>query len=189
MSAPAAKARSLPVTIMQRTWWPRSQLSSASASSFSKAVFSAFSASGRLSVAIPTAPCTSVFMFMSLSRLAFGTIEAGPAGLDNALHCPFASQFARLAFAAIDQEVMLEIAGVAGGLGMVAQGGSAGGDGVFQHFLDGGNQGRDALLFDGACKPPGRNASAQQGLADIDIAQSRDQPLIQQRRFDGSLFA
>jgi len=36
MSAPAAKARALPVTIMQRTSLPRSQASSASASSLSQ---------------------------------------------------------------------------------------------------------------------------------------------------------
>src|SRR5689334_15766112 len=115
MSAPAAKARSLPVTIMQRTSLLRSQASSASASSFSSAVFSAFSASGRLSVAMPTEPFTSVLMLlMFASGLAFGTIEGGTAGLDNALHRPRAFVLARLAFAAIDQEMMLEVAGIAG---------------------------------------------------------------------------
>src|SRR5579859_136047 len=122
MSAPAANARSLPVTIMQRTSLPRSQASSASASSFSKAVFKAFKASGRLSVAMPTEQFTSVLIFISASRLAFGTIESGTAGLHDALHRPGTVVLAPKALAPIDQEMMLEIAGIAGGLGMVAQG-------------------------------------------------------------------
>src|SRR6266702_3096102 len=150
MSAPAAKARSLPVTIMQRTSVPRSQASRASASSLSKGVFSAFSASGRLSVAMPTAPFTSVLMFMSASRLAFGTIESRTAGLHNALYRPGAVAFAGLAFPAIDQEMMLEIAGIAGGLGMIAQGRAAGGDGVLQNFLDGRHQCRQTIALDRA---------------------------------------
>src|SRR4051812_13491063 len=106
MSAPAAKARSLPVTIMQRTSLPTSQASSASASSFSISVFSAFSASGRFSVAMPTEPLISVLMFMLFSLLAFGAIEGGASGLHDALHLVLASQLTGLAFAAIDQEMM-----------------------------------------------------------------------------------
>src|SRR6201996_493347 len=122
MSAPAAKARSLPVTIMQRTSLPLSQASSASASSLSSAVLSAFSASGRFKVAMPTAPFTSVLMFMAASCLAFRTIKGRTARLDNALHCPGAFVLTLVAFTAIDQKMVLEIAGIPGGLGVVAQG-------------------------------------------------------------------
>jgi hypothetical protein len=41
--------------------------------------------------------------------------------LNNALHCSGAFVFALQPFAAIDQKMMLEIAGIAGGLGMIAQ--------------------------------------------------------------------
>src|SRR5437016_27217 len=116
MSAPAAKARSEPVTIMQRTSLPRSHASNASASSLSSAVFRALSASGRLSVAIPTGPFTSVLMLlMRFSRLTFGTIKSGTARLHDALDRSLAAELTGLALAAIDQEMMLEIAGIAGG--------------------------------------------------------------------------
>src|SRR5262245_40632123 len=142
MSAPAAKARSEPVTIMQRTSVPRSQLSSASANSLSKAVLRALSASGRLSVGMRAEPVNSVLIFMLASALALGTIESGAARLHDAFDGALATQLTGLAFAAIDQEVMLEIAGIAGGLGMIAQGRAAGGDGVLEHFLDGCHQRR-----------------------------------------------
>src|ERR1700722_1934707 len=178
MSAPAAKARSLPVTIMQRTSVPRSQASSASANSFSNAVFKAFKASGRLSVAMPTDPFTSVLMFICASSLAFGTIKSGTAGLHNAFHRPGAVVLALKAFPAIDQKMMLEVAGIAGGLGMIAQGGTARGNGILQDFLDCRHQCRQSLALDGACQPLGRDASAEQRLADIDVDQARDPPLV-----------
>src|SRR4051812_3722469 len=150
MSAPAAKARSEPVTIMQRTSVPRSQPSRASASSLSNGVLRAFRASGRFKVAMPTAPVTSVFtLLMGASCLAFGTIKSGAAGLHNALDRPGTIQFARQPLPAIDQKVMLEAAGIASGLGMIAQGRAAGGNGVLQDFFNGGDQGRDFFLFDG----------------------------------------
>lgn len=60
--------------------------------------------------------------FCCESSLAFWTIKGGAARLHNAFHRAFATQLTGLAFAAIDQEMMLEIAGIAGGLGMIAQG-------------------------------------------------------------------
>src|ERR1700744_1994670 len=187
MSAPAAKARSLPVTIMQRTSVPRSQVSSASASSLSSAELRAFNASGRFRVAIPTEPFTSVLMFICASCLAFWTIEGRTPGLDNALHCPGALVFTRQAFTSIDQKVMLEIAGVAGGLGVIAQGRSTGGDRILQHFLDRGYQGHDLLALERTRQPFGRDVAAEQRLADIDVAQARHHPLVQQRRLDRRL--
>src|SRR6266404_7400000 len=184
MSAPAAKARSLPVTIMQRTCVPWSQASRASASSFSSGVFSAFSASGRLRVAMPTEPFTSVLMFMYASCLTLRTIKGRTARLHNALDRAPASQLTGLGFAAIDQEMMLEIAGIAGGLGVIAQGGAAGSNGILQHFLNRRHQRGQTLALDRARQPFGRDAGAEQRLADIDIAQACDQPLVQQRRLD-----
>src|ERR1700742_3328273 len=183
MSAPAAKARSLPVMMMQRTSAVRSQASSASASSLSSGVERAFNASGRFKVTMPTAPVTSVFtLLMASSRLTFGTIESRAPRLHNAFYSSRTTQFAGLAFTAIDQEVVLEVAGIAGGLGVIAQGRIAGSDGVLEHFFDRGHQRCDTLLFDGAGQPLGRDTAAEKRLADIDIAQTRHHPLIQQRR-------
>src|SRR6185437_17067782 len=78
---------------------------------------------------------------MALSFLALGTIEGRTASLHNAFDRA-ATVFpgAGLAFAAIDQEMMLEIAGIAGRLGMVAQGRAARRDSGFQNCLDGRHQ-------------------------------------------------
>src|SRR6185503_7377893 len=146
-------------------------------------------ASGRCSVAMPTAPWTSVLIFIAASSFAFGTIEGGPAGLNYTLHAAFTAQFAWLAFPAIDQEMVLEIAGIAGGLGVVAQRRAAGGDGILQDFPDCLDQGWDAFHLDGARHPLGRDARAKKCLADIDIAQSCNQPLIQQGGFDRCFLA
>ena len=64
MSAPAAKARSLPVTMMQPMAASASKALSASPSSVISASLSAFSALGRFSVTMPTLPAsvrTSMF--------------------------------------------------------------------------------------------------------------------------------
>ena len=70
-----------------------------------------------------------------------------------------------LAFAAIDQKVMLEIARIAGGLGMVAQGRAAGRDGVLQHRPDRRHQRRDLLRFSAPASRlgeiPARNSASQ----------------------------
>ena len=62
MSAPAANHSSLPAITMQRTSGSASQPSSAAASSSISSGDSALRASGRLSVASPTAPWVSVRM-------------------------------------------------------------------------------------------------------------------------------
>src|ERR1700733_2426642 len=89
--------------------------------------------------------------------LAGGAVESRTSRLHDALDRSLASTaaFAWLAFAAIDQKMMLEIAGIAGGLGMIAQGRAAGSDGVFQHFADRGHQRRNALPRDAARQPLG----------------------------------
>ena len=84
---------------------------------------------------------------------------------------------------------MLEIAGIAGGLGMIAQGGSTRGNGILQHFLDRRHQRTNSFALDRACQPLWRNAGPEQRLADIDVAQSRYHPLVQQRRLDGRFLA
>src|SRR5471030_1770804 len=144
---------------MQRTSVPRSQASSASASSLSNALLSAFSASGRFKVAMPTEPLISVLMFMRVSCLAFGTIEGRTARLHNAFYRPGTfGGFAGQALAAIDQEMMLEIARIAGGLGIVAQGRAPGRDCIRQHFLDRRHQFGQAVALDRACQPLGRRS-------------------------------
>src|SRR5471032_3361576 len=135
MSAPAAKAFSEPVTIITRTFGSASQASNTCASASSSGVLSAFNASGRFRVAMPTASLTSVSTtLISISLLAFGTIKGAAPGLHDTLDLIPASQFAGFAFAAIDQEMMLEFAQIAIGPGIVAQGRAASIDGVLQHF-------------------------------------------------------
>src|SRR5262249_17774296 len=110
------------VTIITRTFGSASQASSVSASASSRGVLRAFSASGRFRVAMPTGPRSSVrTTLMRLSLLAFGTIEGAAAGLHDAFHLVAAAQFAGLALAVIDQEMMLELAQRTIGPGMVAQ--------------------------------------------------------------------
>jgi hypothetical protein len=58
MSAPAAKARSLPVTMMQPMAGSASKALSASPSSVISASLSAFRALGRFSVTMPTLPAS-----------------------------------------------------------------------------------------------------------------------------------
>ena len=64
MSAPAAKAFSLPVRTMAPIAGSPSRSSSAAPSSAISAAFSAFSACGRFSVTMPTGPCRSTRMLL-----------------------------------------------------------------------------------------------------------------------------
>ena len=148
MSAPAAKARSMPVTIDAAHLCAASQASSASASSFEQRCVERVQRFGPVqrgdadrAVHFGLDDCSSAILTSGIS----GNRKSNGPLAQCASPCPGISSFARLALAAIDQEMMLEIAGIAGGLGMVAQGRAAGGDGVLQHFLDRRHQRRDAL--------------------------------------------
>lgn len=95
-----------------------------------------------------------------------------------------AGRGAGLTLAVVDAESMLEVAQFAAGLAVVAQGRSAGFDGFGQHLADDRHKAGAAFGRQLARKLLGRDAGAEQDLADIDIAKAGDEVLIQQRRFD-----
>src|ERR1700693_376964 len=138
MSAPAANALSLPVSTIAPIAGSASRSSNAAPSSAISPGFSAFSACGRFSVTIPTAPrrstrmlLYSVLLIAWLPRelkvaaalalaLPLGAEEGRAAGLGDAAHALGASAARTgLAFAAIDRPAMLEIAELAIGLHIV----------------------------------------------------------------------
>src|SRR5690606_7997916 len=97
---------------------------------------------------------------------------------------------AGLARAAVNLEAVLEAPKPAVRALVIAQRGSAGLDRIFEHGLDRRHQGRGRLgrlagsRGETAGKPHRRDAGPEQGLAGIDIAESGDQPLIEQRGLD-----
>src|ERR1700693_1094248 len=134
MSAPAANALSLPVSTIAPIAGSASRSSNAAPSSAISPAFSAFSACGRFSVTIPTAPRRSTRMLLySVLLIAWlprewraalarplGAEEGRAAGLGDAAHALGASAARTgLAFAAIDRPAMLEIAELAIGLHIV----------------------------------------------------------------------
>ena len=95
---------------------------------------------------------------------------------------------ARLALAVINPEIVLEVSEGAIGAPMITQRGSTGLDRIHEHGLDGFDQPFGALVRSavsvGDCRrlTPGRKLRAEQGFADIDIPESRHDPLITERR-------
>ena len=95
---------------------------------------------------------------------------------------------AGLVRAVIDAPGLLEIAKFAGGLGIVAQAGAAGSDGLGQGFANGGDQGGALARGQAVGRAGGVDASAVQGFARVDIADARDQRLVEEGDFDGGGF-
>ena len=127
----------------------------------------------------------------ALSLLARRTRKRRTPALDDAGDRPVAAAArAGGAFAVVDGEGMLEIAELAVGLTVVAQRRAAGFDGFLQHVADRRGQrarcgGRPALGVGEQRSGSGRaDARAVQRLADIDVAQSGDALLVEQRGFD-----
>lgn len=115
--------------------------------------------------------------------------ERTPAGLDQASD-PLAprragTSLAGLALAAIDFPFVLEEAELAVGLDVVAQAGTARGDGIGQGLLDRGDEASGAGAAGGVAREAERGeAGAEEGLADVDVAQAGDQPLVEQGSFE-----
>src|SRR6185369_683624 len=160
MSAPAAKAFSLPVSTMQPIAGSSSAACRACPNSRASCAFNALSAFGRLSVMSATAPLFSAMMVSyaigrsSLPKnlsprltlvLAARTIEGGASALRDAPDAarsglgparkPALAGVAiaartRFTFLVVDSPAVLEIAELARGLDIVAQARAAVGDGV-----------------------------------------------------------
>ena len=90
---------------------------------------------------------------------------------------------------------MLKAAEPPVGARMVAKARPAGLDRLFQHSLDARDEGDGlcrclaGLSGNGARQAEGREARAEKRLADIDIAEACDEPLIEQSSLDGGLLA
>ena len=117
-------------------------------------------------------------------------MESRPARLDDALdRATAAGPLARFALPVVDLEAMLEIAERTVGLPMIAQARSAGLDCLADHVAYRLCQpvaalGRPAIQFDdGTGQPFGRKPGLPQRLAGIDIADPRDQPLVEEGGF------
>src|SRR5262245_24028943 len=124
------------------------------------------------------------------SALTVWAVEGRPAALHDALDLALATAAeARFALAVIDREVMLEIAELAVGPRIIAQGRAASLDALGQHALVRRCKRFRALAGNGRRQPFLRDARTEQRLADIDVAEPRHDALIQQRRLDRRAFA
>src|SRR5262249_50311444 len=129
------------------------------------------------------------------SLLAHRAEERRAPVLHHALHCPFAARGgAWFALAVIDAEMMLKISELAVRLAVVAQRRAAGLDRRVEHRLDGLDE-RVGALVRGAARRDGRGAAlrrhvcAVQRLADIDVAEARDDGLVEECRLEARLAA
>src|SRR6516165_1903427 len=153
ISAPAAKALSEPVMMMQPTLLSASNASMARASSRINALLRALSACGRLSLIRPTRPRVSTMMvsLMDSSQkllLAHRTIEGRAAVLDDALDRTAAARGpAWLAGAIVNAEVMLKHAELAVREPVIAQRRAAVLDRLCEHRLDAVDQPRGAFVW------------------------------------------
>src|SRR5580698_1727360 len=119
--------------------------------------------------------------------LAHRAIEARPSALHDALDRAAVLALAELVLAIVDGETVLEIAELAGDLLVIAQGRAAGLHRLAQHCLDLAHERFDLFGLDAPRQPPGRDPRAPQGLADIDVAEPRDDALVEQGGFDRRL--
>ncbi len=94
---------------------------------------------------------------------------------------------AELAGAVVDLEAVLKITELAIGAGMVAQGGAAGLQRLFQNRADGLGERARAARRERAGEAARRQAGPEQGLADIDIAEARNDLLVEQRGLERGL--
>jgi len=116
------------------------------------------------------------------STLAPGTIEGRAAALDDPFHR--SATGARLPLSVINREALREIAELAVGRGEIAQCRSARGDRFGKYVVNRRHQAPEATQRDRTAGPGGMNARAIERLADIDIAETRDDPLIEEQELD-----
>jgi demethylmenaquinone methyltransferase / 2-methoxy-6-polyprenyl-1,4-benzoquinol methylase len=92
--------------------------------------------------------------------------------------------FASVAFAVIDLEMLGKIPKFPIRLPEIAQGGAACINRLGQHFADDRDEAVDSGFREVTGKGKGADPGAEQGFANVDIAQTRDDALIQKRGFD-----
>jgi hypothetical protein len=109
----------------------------------------------------------------------------GSATHDDPLDWLFAP-FARFGFAAVDAVEVLEIAGVAGGVAVVAEGAATMFEGALQRQLDRFGEGCDLNAGQFMRRGFGVDASFEKGFVDVDVPQAGDQALVEQGVFDGA---
>src|SRR4029077_19473052 len=104
------------------------------------------------------------------SALPLRTIESRPPGLHDALDGAAAvATRTGLALASVDRPLMLEIAKLARGLNIVAQGRAAGADGPAQHLADRPDQALGALALHRRGETARRQAGPVEALRDVDV--------------------
>ena len=122
--------------------------------------------------------------------------EGGASVLHDAAHGAVAARRrAGLTLAVVDPEMMLEIAEIAVGAAVIAQRRTAGLDGVVEHGLDGIDESVGARIGGAAARRDGRGLAARrqprpvQRLACIDIADTGDDFLVDERGLEARLLA
>src|SRR5579875_1021358 len=207
MSAPAAKAFSVPVSTIAPIAGSASKARSASASSSINWSQSAFNACGRLSRIKPTAPRVSVTIicgaagvcaefgamgvflpFSVVSALYLRAIKGTSGGLDQPANASASRRpratgagFARVA---IDLPGMLEVTKRAVRLHIVAQARTPGGNCFGQRCFDGRNQPFGTRTAHRSCPPSGAEFGPIERFARINIAKPGNESLIHQRGFE-----
>src|SRR5436190_7694928 len=114
--------------------------------------------------------------------LAVGTIECRAPALDDAPYGPAAR--ASLAFTVVHGKTLGEVAKFAVRTGEIAKRGAASGDGLMEDRLDCGYQAFQALERNRSSRALGMNTGTVQGFANVDVAQSRHDPLVEQKQLD-----
>src|SRR5437764_889244 len=110
------------------------------------------------------------------------TVEGRAAALDDPPH-----RTARAAgppFPAVDRETFRKITELAIWRGEVAQGRTTGGNGLGKNILDRGHQPLESFNRNRSARALGVYARAEQRLADVNVAEARDGPLIEEQRLD-----
>src|SRR5476651_1207264 len=119
------------------------------------------------------------------SALPLCTIESRAAGLHDALDAAAAiATGTGRALVAVDRPLVLEIAELAGGLDVILKARPAGGDGAGQHLADRHDQPFGARARHRRGEAARRQPGPIERLGDIDIAETGDDTLVEQRRFD-----
>ncbi len=116
------------------------------------------------------------------STLAFRAIKGRTSALNDAFHGSTAA--ARPALAVVDDEGFGEIAELAVGADEVLQAGAACVDGFGEHLLDGADQPPKPFQRDGAAAPLRVDFRAVQRLANVNVAEPGDDPLVAEQQLD-----
>ena len=125
---------------------------------------------------------------MTSSLLAFGAVVAAAAGDYDAFDWGFADQ-AGFAFASVDAVLKLEKAFFAVGVDVVGDGGASESDGFFQDFFYCGEEFGELIARDGGGAAAGAYSGAEERFVRVDVADTAEKFLVEQRALDWSLAA